>query len=446
LDPNPYRDLPSVESLLTRPGLAALDHHVAVAIAREAIESARAGISNGRRFDPSDVASEVTARIEALSGGPLRPLLNATGVILHTNLGRAPLAAEAIAAMEDVSRGYSNLEYDITTGRRGSRHSLLEPLLCRLTGAEAAMAVNNNAAAVLLALSALAPGREVIISRGQLVEIGGGFRIPDVMRQSRAKLVEVGSTNRTRLRDYAAAITERTAAIMRVHASNFRIVGFTESANIGELGQLAGERGLLLVDDLGSGCLLDTTRYGLPHEPTPRESIVAGATVVMFSGDKLLGGPQGGLVAGRRAAIDRMKRHPLARAVRLDKASIAGLAATLRIYAEGRAIEAIPAWRMITAPLEEIARRAEATAASIDGATVRDVRSMIGGGSLPEEGVPSRAVVLPGRVASRVAAALRMRGVVGRIEGGSVLLDPRTIDPADDAAVVEASVAALAIG
>ena len=438
MSPNPYRDLPSVDQLLAalaaEPGAGS---PLATAAAREALDCARQSIAAGEATPSfAQIAAEAAARLADELRPPLRPLINATGVIIHTNLGRAPLAREAIEAMAALSGGYSNLEYDTAGGTRGSRHTILEPLLRRLTGAEAAMAVNNNASAVLLALAALAPGKEVIVSRGQLVEIGGGFRIPDVMRQSRAKLVEVGTTNRTRIGDFEAAISDRTAAIMRVHPSNFRVTGFTESPALEELAGLASARGVALIDDVGSGCLLDATKFGLAPEARPQDSIAAGADVVMFSGDKLLGGPQGGLVVGGSAALDRLKRHPLARAVRMDKASIAGLAATLRIYLEGEAESRIPVWRMIALGLDELGRRALAMAAAIgSSATVADGRSMIGGGSLPEESLPTKLVSLAGRRvrnATAIAASLRGGGVVARVEDGCVLLDPRTIDPADD--------------
>ncbi len=440
---NPFRALPSVDALIADSRLHANgDRTLVTQITREALDAARAAIADGGDTPSHDaMVADVTGRLEAANRAPLRPLINATGVILHTNLGRAPLADEAIAAMAEVSRGYSDLEYDITTGKRGSRHSILGPLICRLTGAEAAMAVNNNASAVLLALSALAPGREVVISRGQLVEIGGGFRIPDVMRQSRARLVEVGTTNRTRAADYDGAIATKTAALMRVHASNFKISGFTESATIDEMAAVARARGVMLLDDLGSGCLLDVTQFGLPPEPTPQASIAAGADVVMFSGDKLLGGPQGGLIAGRRDAIEKMKRHPLARAVRLDKASIAGLAATLALYLRGEALDAIPVWRMISMPTDIIGSRASTISSAIGAASVIDGRSMIGGGSLPEESLPTKLVALEprrGLNATALAARLRERSIVARIEDGRVLLDPRTIAFADTDAVVVA--------
>ena len=445
-----YRDLPSVDRIITDPRVraAAAPDSLAAQVARDVLDEARARIAAGGDAPAFDAVVEaVTGRIDAAVSPPLRPLINATGVILHTNLGRAPLAPEAVEAMAAVARSYSNLEFDVESGARGSRHTILEPLLCRLTGAEAAMAVNNNASAVLLALSALAAGREVVLSRGQLVEIGGGFRIPDVMRQSRAKLVEVGTTNRTRAADYEAAIGSKTAALMRVHPSNFKVVGFTETASLTELARAARAAGVLLLDDLGSGCLLDTTRYGLPAEPTPQASIAAGADVVTFSGDKLLGGPQGGLIVGRKEPLAKMKRHPLARAVRLDKASIAGLAATLRIYLEGGAEEAIPVWRMIAAPIDVLERRAAAIAALVPGARVLDGRSMVGGGSLPEESLQARVVAVEpprGLNATVLAARLRARDVIARVEDGLLLLDPRTVDPDDDARVAESLRAALA--
>ena len=449
MSPNPYRDLPSVDRLLADDRLRTARSDLASVVAREALDAARAAIATGDAAPAFDaIVRDITRRIELQLRPPLRTLINATGVIIHTNLGRAPLALEAIEAMAAVSAGYSNLEYDIDSGARGSRHTILEPLLCRITGAEAAMAVNNNASAVLLALAAVAAGKEVVVSRGQLVEIGGGFRIPDVMRQSHAKLVEVGTTNRTRIADFEAAITPKTAAIMRVHPSNFKISGFTESPSIEDLARVARDRGVLLIDDVGSGCLLDVTAYGLVPEPMPQTSIAVGADLVMFSGDKLLGGPQGGLIVGRAAAVERLKRHPLARAVRMDKASIAGLAATLRIYLEGSATARIPVWRMIAMPHDALDARAVTIASTIGvAAIVIDGRSMIGGGSLPEESLPTRLVALAssrGRNSTTLAARLRERSVIARVEDGRVLLDPRTIDPADDERVAQACAEALA--
>ncbi|MGE0059010.1 MAG: L-seryl-tRNA(Sec) selenium transferase [Dehalococcoidia bacterium] len=421
-------------------GLPALTQAV-----RSELAERRAAAADGTSSSLDEIAAAAVRRAYEAFRPNLRPVINATGVILHTNLGRAPLAASAIEAVVAVSRGYSNLEYDLAAGERGTRHVHVERLLCALTGAEAAIAVNNNASALLLVLTALADGRQIPIARGQVVEIGGGFRIPDVMRQGRVELVDIGTTNRVYLRDYADAIGERTAALMRVHSSNFRITGFTEQPSVRELGQLAHERGLLLFDDLGSGCLRETSIFGLTHEPTPQESIEAGADLVLFSGDKLLGGPQAGIVAGRRDLIETLRRHPLARAVRIDKASLAALEATLKHYLKGDAVEQVPVWRMIATPVDAIEARASRWAATLgEIAAVEDARSMIGGGSLPEDSLPSRVLALSGDVEAHSA---RLRGgepaVVGRIHNGQLLLDPRTVDPADDELLLAALRAAL---
>ncbi len=451
---NPFRALPSVDRLLAHERVRALGDGQATPVLtqliRQALETARAAVAQGRPAPSEEqLVESVLGLAEAVFHPSLRPVINASGVIIHTNLGRAPLSDDAIAAMAAVSRGYSNLEFDLEAGERGARHVHLEALLRQLTGAEAALAVNNNAAAVLLTLSALARDREVIVSRGQAVEIGGGFRVPDVMRQSGARLVEVGTTNRTYLSDYEAAITPETAAIMRVHASNFRIVGFTESPTVGDLARLAGEHALLLVDDIGSGCLLDTTAFGLAPEPTVQGSLAAGADLVMFSGDKLLGGPQAGLIAGRAEPIERLRRHPLARALRIDKSSIAGLAATLLHYLRGEALERVPVWRMIAAPLSDIHSRARRWARAIgQPARVVDGRSMVGGGSLPEESLPTTLVAVPGDGAYVSELARRLRtsdpAVVARIERDMLLLDPRTVRPEEDRHLVAAVKAALA--
>jgi L-seryl-tRNA(Ser) seleniumtransferase len=338
----------------------------------------------------------------------------------------------------------------------------LESILTQLTGAEAAIAVNNNASALLLTLSSLALDREVIISRGQAVEIGGGFRIPEVMAQSSARLVEVGTTNRTYLRDYESAITEQTVAIMRVHASNFRIIGFTVSPSVHELGSLAQKRRVLLIDDIGSGCLLDTSQFGLAPEPTVGESLEAGADLVLFSGDKLLGAPQSGIIVGKSELIAQLRRHPLARAVRMDKASIAGLTATLHHYLRGEALTRIPVWRMIATPLPEIERRARRWARAVGApklgvstrksrqgelATIVDGRSMIGGGSLPEESLPTKLLAIEGDGAyvAQLARSLRMGNppVIARIERDSLLLDPRTVRPAEDRLLIATLKAAI---
>ena len=291
----------------------------------------------------------IQAHLAAADLPSLRPVINATGVIVHTNLGRAPLSEAALAAVQAVAAGYSNLEYELAAGARGSRHDHARRLLCELTGAEDALVVNNNAAAVYLVLAALCQGREVLISRGQLVEIGGGFRIPDVLRQGGARLVEVGTTNRTHLHDFVQALTAETAAIMRVHSSNFRQLGFVTMPSLAELAALARDRGVLLIDDLGSGTLLDTTPYGLAYEPTVQESVQSGAGVVTFSGDKLLGGPQAGIILGKQAVVAQLRRHPMARALRVDKMTLAALEATLRAYRRGAAATEIPVWRMIAA-------------------------------------------------------------------------------------------------
>ena len=451
---SPYRRLPSIDRLLSDERLRGLSERYAAGVitdvARDHLAATRRAIAAGRPCPPYDaIVSSLLERVNSLAVPTLRPVINAGGVILHTNLGRAPLSDEAAAAMDAVARGYSNLELDLESGGRGSRHSHLEGLLCRLTGAEAATAVNNNAAAVLLALAALAGGREVIISRGQLVEIGGGFRVPDVMAASGARLVEVGTTNRTYLNDYEAAITPDTAALLRVHTSNFRIIGFADSPSLGDLAGLAHERGLLLLDDLGSGCLLDTTQFRLGKEPTVQESFSAGADLVFFSGDKLLGGPQAGIIVGRRDPVTTLKRHPLARAVRMDKTYIAALAATLAHYVKGEALAKIPVWRMIALPLAAVERRAARWAKALGPpARVVDGRSMIGGGSLPEESLPTKLLALGGDIPTDVETlARRLRlgdpPVIARIERDLLLLDPRTVDPRQDRVLIAALRAAL---
>jgi L-seryl-tRNA(Ser) seleniumtransferase len=450
-----FRRLPSVDRVLADAAVQRAAAELGSAAATEAVRAElmerRAALRNGGAdVSLASIAEAAAERAYASLRSSLRPVINATGVIIHTNLGRAPLSDAAISAMAAVSRGYSNLEFALEVGERGSRYDHLEALLCRVTGAEAAIAVNNNAAALLLALSALAKDAEVVISRGQLVEIGGGFRIPDVMAQSGAKLVEVGTTNRTYARDYEDAIAEATVALMRVHSSNFRVSGFVATASLEELAALARARGLLLLDDLGSGCLLDTRAYGLGQEPTPQDSIRAGADLVMFSGDKLLGGPQAGIIVGKRELVARLRRHPLARALRMDKASIAALNATLLHYAKGEAEREVPVWRMISVPLTEVHARARRLARLIgEGATVVDGRSMIGGGSLPEESLPTKLIALPAAGGAELEAlAKRLRlgetPVVGRIEDGRLLLDPRTVASRDHAALVRAVKAALA--
>jgi L-seryl-tRNA(Ser) seleniumtransferase len=438
------RKLPSIDRLLQEESVAALaeqwGHELTVEASREALDAARQAIRDGAPCPPpADLAREAGVRLAARLRPTLRPAINATGVIVHTNLGRAPLSAEARSAMDAVAMGYSNLEYDLEAGQRGSRYVHAEELLCRLTGAEAALVVNNNAAALLLILMAFARGQQVIISRGQLVEIGGGFRIPDVMRLSGAMLVEVGTTNRTYARDYEAAITEHTAALMRVHRSNFRLLGFVHEPSLVEMVQVAAGRDLHLFDDLGSGTLLDTAPYGLSHEPTIQESVLAGASLVSCSGDKLLGGPQAGIILGRASLIAQLKRFPLTRAMRVDKTTLAGLQATLRHYLLGEAADKVPVWRMISQAESSLQKRARAWVHKMKGlgvpAAVVPGYSTVGGGSLPGETLPTRLVALD--VASPDAVASRLRSgdppVIARIEEDRLVLDPRTVLPEQEA-------------
>jgi L-seryl-tRNA(Ser) seleniumtransferase len=390
--------------------------------------------------DPQQIAAAVAGAAQReWRQGPV-PVINATGVILHTNLGRAPLCSEALDAMRVASQ-YSDLELDLDDGQRGSRQEHVRWMLQALTGAEEAHVVVNNAAAVLLALSALARRRDVLVSRGQAVEIGGGFRVPAILRQSGARLVEVGTTNRTRLEDYESATTDRTAAILHVHSSNFRIVGFTESPDLADLAKLAHRRDLVLIDDNGSGSLLDTARFGLAHEPTPVESLRAGADVVAFSADKLLGGPQAGILLGRRDLLQRIAASPLARAVRSDKVAIAGLTATLRAYLRGNAEQTIPVWRMIGYDAEAMRRRAERWCSEAAGRQLDVVlqpgESTVGGGSLPGGTLPTTLISLPPDIDS-----VRLRRgalpVVARVRDGRVLLDLRTVAPEEEASLLQA--------
>lgn len=442
---NPYRALPSVDRILQHPTVAPLRGRYAngrlTEHARAVLERARADLANSSRSPANleELAQAVVASIEALDRPPLRPIINATGVVLHTNLGRAPLSDATRSAMDAAGRSFSNLEYDLAAGRRGSRFDHLGVLVKAVTGAEAGLAVNNNASALLLSLASLATGREVVVSRGQAVEIGGGFRIPDIVRQSGATLVEVGTTNRTRVSDYRSALGSASAVLLRIHASNFKIIGFTEQPSLSEMRTVADEGGTLLLDDLGSGCLLDTTRYGLSREPTVQDSLADGADLALFSGDKLLGGPQAGIIVGRAELVAQIGSHPLARAVRPDKTTIAGLAATLRHYLLGEAETQIPIWRMIATSVNALNQRATAWRDAIGSGAVIEGRSMIGGGSLPGESLPTRVLALtPSEGASRLADRLRSGepAVVARVEHDSLRLDPRTVDPSEDEAVI----------
>ncbi|MCL0088462.1 L-seryl-tRNA(Sec) selenium transferase [Dehalococcoidia bacterium] len=443
-----FRDLPSVDRLISDERISELgelySHETIADVVRRHLDSLRLFMSRG---DPcpsfAEIADTVVARLQSLGTIGPRRVINATGVILHTNLGRAPLSTDAIAAMKQASEGFNNLEIDLESGKRGSRQVHVEPLLCQLSGAEDSLVVNNNASAVLLALSALARRKEVLVSRGQAVEIGGGFRIPDVMRQSGAKLVEVGTTNCSYIADYEGAITPQTAALLRVHSSNFKVVGFTQEVAIQELVELGKRYELPVFDDLGSGCLLDTTGFGLDAEPRVQDSIAAGVGLACFSGDKLLGGPQAGIIVGRQCLVSRLKRHPLARGVRIDKMRLAALSATLIHYFKGEATDKIPIWRMIASPLTEIERRAEQWAQEIGNLAFTEAgESTVGGGSLPGSTLPTRLLIIKMPRNLRVqdlAQELRRQPlpVVGRIERNALVLDPRSVLPEEDTAVVQ---------
>jgi L-seryl-tRNA(Ser) seleniumtransferase len=480
------RKLPRADRLLEAAGqaglLSRLGHQPVMEAVRAELERHRAAVLAGAPCPPAEaIEAALLARLAADLPGPLRRVVNATGVVLHTNLGRAPLSAATAAAMAAAAEGYSTLEFDVERGERGDRYHHAAGALSRLTGAEDAVAVNNGAAAVLLALAALTTARpsespadrspaepgqpeapspglaevpapgvpEVIVSRGQLVEIGGGFRIPDVLRRSGAALVEVGTTNRTYLADVEAAITPRTRAVLSVHRSNFRLDGFVAEPTLGELVGLARRRDLWVVDDLGSGALLPTAPHGLAPEPTVGERVRAGADLVCFSGDKLLGGPQAGLLVGRAAAVALVKRHPLLRALRLDKVALAGLSATLAHYERGEALRELPVWRAIARPLPELEATARrwlaAVAARAPGAGVRPGESAVGGGTLPGETLPTWLLTLPTPAPAALLAALRRAPVpvVARILDGAVVLDPRTVLDGEEAGLLASLQAAL---
>lgn len=439
------RDIPSVDRLLGGDDgqelIAEYGRALALAAIREALDQARRRIEQ-RGTDPKemDYIQQTRSVIEGWLNRTLRPVINATGVVLHTNLGRAPLSQAAREAIVDVGSAYSTLEYDLGTGGRGHRDAHVESLLTRLTNAEAALVVNNNAAAVLLALTALAAGREALISRTQLIEIGGGFRIPEVLDQSGAHLVEVGTTNRTHLRDFQRALSERTGVILRAHHSNFQLVGFTTEPSLSELVQLAQEAEVPLVDDLGSGALLDTSRYGLAHEPMVQESLQAGAPLVTFSGDKLLGGPQAGILVGARSIVEGLRSHPLARAMRPDKLCLAALNETLRAYLLDEAEEAIPIWGMISARPEDLRGRVETWISRLGAGEAVAGQSTVGGGSLPGESLPTWLLRLEPHRPDEYAAGLRAVDppIIARIEAGGVLFDPRTVLPEQDGALLGA--------
>lgn len=450
------RALPKVDRLLEREDIAALAAvHPRVLVTdaiRETLDALRAEILHGTDADVAEdsVATRVSALVATKATRSLRRVINATGIVVHTNLGRSLLSDAAAEAAAEVARNYSTLEYDIDSGERGSRHTHVESLICKLTGAEAAMAVNNNAAAVLLGLAGLARGKEAIVSRGQLVEIGGSFRVPDVMRESGATMVEVGTTNKTHLRDYEKALSPDTGLLLKVHTSNYRVVGFTEEVSLAELVALGGQHAVPVMEDQGSGVLVDLRQWGLPYEPTVSESIAAGVDVVTCSGDKLLGGPQAGIIAGKWHVIAALKKHPLARAVRLDKMTLAALEVTLRTYLDLEAARReIPTLRMLSAPKDELATRAVRLADQISNAcggaylvgTADDV-SRAGGGALPMADIPTVVVTLaPQRISvTELEARLRCSepAIVARINADRLLLDPRTLSSGDEPVVVAA--------
>lgn len=444
------RQLPSVDRLLLLPVSYQLidrfGRDLVVEALRKQLEVQRAAIVGGQSEAPMNavIVQEARRWLEELVAPTLRPVINGTGVIIHTNLGRAPLGQASLEALQEVAAGYSTLEYDVEAGGRGSRADHAAALLRRVTGAEDALVVNNNAAAVLLMLSVFCKGREVIISRSQLVEIGGGFRIPDVMAQSGARLVEVGTTNRTRVEDYAAAINENTAAILVAHHSNFKIVGFTSEPRLSELAELAHERDLLFLYDQGSGALLDTVQYGLDKEPTVQDGLQAGVDLVAFSGDKLLGGPQAGILCGREALVAQLKRHPLARAVRPDKLCLAALVAALTHYLVDEAQEEVPVWQMIARSASELEETAERWAEQLREdnvlVTVIDGRSTVGGGSLPGSTLPTKLLAIDHPEVEQLAETLRGQrpAIVGRIQDNRFIIDPRTVLEEQEAFLLEA--------
>lgn len=448
------RQLPSVEEMLVHfhqsPQTNRIPRSVLIKAIRTALEETRQNLLKINpdklpdNLDQSALFTQISEQIERSQRSHLIPLINATGVIIHTNLGRSPLAKAAIEQILNVSAHYSNLEYSLTTGKRGSRHDHLEYLITELTGAEAALIVNNNAGAVFLTLNTIAHGREVIVSRGQLVEIGGSFRMPDVMQASGAVLREVGATNKTHLFDYENAISPETAMLLKVHTSNYRILGFTKEVPLTELVLLGKKYNLPVVEDLGSGCFIDLSNYGLNKEPTVAEALQTGADLILFSGDKLLGGPQAGLITGDKSWVDKLKKNPLTRALRPDKLTLAGLEATLRLYRdEKEAIKDIPTLRMITQPLAEVQRRAQSLARKMrrrlppkNQITIIPTIARVGGGSLPQTELPSCALSLsnPDWPPHMLHEALRIASppVVARLEHQMLLLDVRTLLPEDE--------------
>lgn len=455
--PNPLRRIPSVNELLESPPLRQLvdraSHGVVVSGVREFLDHLRSEIqsttADGKLPSPSELAERIARWIVHGERPSLRPTVNATGILLHTGLGRAPLAESAVSAIAEVTRDYASVELDLATGSRSSRCVAVEPLLQKLTGCEAATVVNNNAGATLLTLAALAGGQEVLVSRGQLVEIGGSYRLPEVMKTSGARLKEVGTTNKTRISDYQDALTADTAAMMRVHASNFVIQGFSEQTSLPDLVALARQRDVLMIDDIGSGALWDGERYGISGEPRPQESVRAGADIVLFSGDKLLGGPQCGIILGKQHLIHRISKHPLARALRVDKMTLAGLAATLRLYQDPEQLEqSLPLLTLLGTPLENLKNRAErlapqlANAAAIATAEPVQETTYLGGGSMPNQQIRTWCVALKPAVENVDGLATRLRdglpSICGRIQNDALLLDLRAVFPRQDGQIIQA--------
>lgn len=431
---NSLRDLPSVEQLLQNASrlIDGYGRPLTLDALRLTLDETRARFKRDPEIAPPSIdliLAQAESHLSEWTASTLSPVINATGVILHTNLGRAPLSNATIGAMNEVASNYSNLEYDLSKGRRGSRLIHAESVLKKLLNVEAALVVNNNASAVLLVLSALANRKRVVIARSQLVEIGGGFRIPDVMKGSGAKLVEVGTTNKVRSSDYREAFEEKTALAMRAHRSNFKIVGFTEEPALDEIVGIAHMNHVLVVDDLGSGALYDTAKYGLAHEPTVQESLAAGVDLVCFSGDKLLGGPQAGIIVGKKELIDKLRKHPLARAVRADKTCLAGVTATLTHYLKDEAEREIPIVRMMSLTPEQVRVRAEAWREALGQGEVVESESTVGGGSLPEESMPTFVLSLNVKSPDRFLKTLRESNppVIARTENDRVLLDPRAV-------------------
>ncbi len=453
---NPLRNLPSVNELLESPPLKSLvdrvSHNVVVSGVRTFLDDFRNDVRDGsieiKVPSPSELASRIADWISKDEQPSLRPVINATGILLHTGLGRAPIADEAVREMSQIAGHYASVEIDLPSGERSQRVFAVEKLLCELTGAEAAVVVNNNAAATLLTLTAIAYEREVVVSRGQLIEIGGSFRLPDVMTSSGARLHEVGTTNKTRIGDYAAAINENTAALMNVHTSNYVIVGFTEQATTKEMVELGHQHNLVVIDDIGSGALIDFGKYGVSDEPMASESIKAGADLVLFSGDKLLGGPQCGIIVGRRAAVQRIAKHPMMRAMRVDKVTLSALAATLRLYRDlEQAEQSIPLLSLLSTPLENLENRARriapqiAAASAVASAEAMEDRAMLGGGSMPTREIPTWCVAITPESASvdQFARSLRIASpsVFGRVQQDRLLVDLRTVLPKQDGEIVE---------